>query len=195
MSTIRYRTTVSLLFLAFISLSEAFSQAVSIDSLETALAKHTQIDTAKVNLLNKLAYELHRRNPKKAISYAQQSQKMADQLNYPKGKAAGLWGMGMCYASTNRPLALTYYEQALRLAEQVNDQIGICTYLLAIGNANQVGQRQSQRRGIQQSFNDSHYPERPIYISKAAIQHRKQLGEKGAISRSSHQVSVIEREP
>lgn len=137
MSTIRYRTIASLLFLVFISLSEAFSQAVSIDSLETALAKHTQIDTAKVNLLNKLAYELHRRNPKKAISYAQQSQKIADQLNYPKGKAASLWGMGMCYASTNRPLALTYYEQALQLAEQVNDQIGICTYLLAIGNANQ----------------------------------------------------------
>lgn len=137
MSTMRYRTILSLLSITFFSLFSAFSQVYSIDSLEAVLAVHTRIDTTKVNLLNKLAYELHRRNPKKAMSYAKQSQKMADQLNYPEGKVAGLWTLGMSYHTTNKQLALSYYKQALHIAEQVNDQEGVCNYLLAIGNAAQ----------------------------------------------------------
>ncbi|MDD3039139.1 tetratricopeptide repeat protein [Bacteroides sp.] len=137
MDTIRNRAILSLLSFTFLSIFSAFSQFFPVDSLEVVLAGYTRTDTAKVNMLNKLAFELHRSNPKKAISYAEQSQKMADQLNYLEGKAASLWTMGMSYHTKDKQLALSYYKQALHIAEQVNDQTGICNYLLAIGNAAQ----------------------------------------------------------
>lgn len=136
MTTIRYRTILSLLSFTFLSISPAFSQFFPVDSLERVLASHTRIDTAKVNLLNKLAFELHRINPQKAILFSEQSRKMADQLNYSKGKAASLWTMGMSHPN-DKQLALSYYKQALHIAEQINDQTGICNYLLAIGNTSQ----------------------------------------------------------
>ena len=137
MDTIRNRAILSLLSFTFFSVFSAFSQFFPVDSLETVLASYTRIDTAKVNILNKLAFELHRSNPTKAIEYAKQSQKIADQLNYPEGKAACLWTMGMSYHTKDKQLALSYYKQALHIAEHVNDQTGICNYLLVIGNAAQ----------------------------------------------------------
>lgn len=134
MDTTRYKTILSLLFFTFSSLFSVYSQIANIDSLETVLANHTRMDTAKVNLLNKLAYELYAYDSKKGRSYAEQSLKMTDQLNYPEGKAAGLWAMGLSYNASNKKLALNYFKQALHIAEQVDDQAGICNYLMAIGN-------------------------------------------------------------
>lgn len=134
MYTIRYRAILSLLSFAFLSTFSGFSRSFPVDSLEAVLANHTRVDTAKVNLLNKLAYELYERDSEKGRSYAEQAQKMAEQLNYTEGKAAGLWTTGMSYYKNNKKLALNYYKQALHIAEQVNDQAGICKYLLSIGN-------------------------------------------------------------
>lgn len=135
MPIIRYKKIVPILSFALLSLFIAFPQTYnSVDSLKKVLVSHTHIDTSKVNLLNKLAYELHRLKPQEARLYAEQSRKMADQLNYPKGKATSLWNIGLSNYASNKQLALRYFKQALLLAEQVNDQEGICNYLLAIGN-------------------------------------------------------------
>lgn len=134
MGTIRYRAILSLLFFTFLSVFPVFSQFLPVDSLEAVLASHTRMDTAKVNLLNKLGFEIYVHDAEKAKLYAEQSQKLAEQLNYPEGKATGLWLVGLTYYKNNKQLALNYYNQALHIAEQVNDQAGICQYLLAIGN-------------------------------------------------------------
>ncbi len=120
------------------SLSSVFSQTPAIDHLNGTLNRHTQTDTAKVNLLNKLAYELFTYDVKQTKTYAEQSLTMAVQLNYPKGKATALWLVGMSCSTSDPQLSLTYYEQALKIAKQINDQAGISTYLMGIGIANKT---------------------------------------------------------
>lgn len=134
MNTIVYKIILLLPF-TFLSFLSAFSQTNPIDSLKTVLASHTHTDTVKVNLLNKIAYALFQRDPTQARLYAEQSQKMADQLNYPKGKAAGLWNMGMSYYRSDKNLVLNYSKKALLMAEQAKDQDGVAQYLLTIGIA------------------------------------------------------------
>src|SRR6476660_6720681 len=60
------------------------------DSLMAALRLHTQDDTAKVNLINGLAQETRRSNPKLADSLIETAIGLSDQLNYKKGKGKAL---------------------------------------------------------------------------------------------------------
>lgn len=99
--------------------------------MEKKLATHTYADTVRVNLLNKLGYELYAINADRAKAYAQEAQKIATGLNYPEGEAAGLWITGLTARNTPKT-ALEYFEKALDIAERVKDQTGICNYLLAI---------------------------------------------------------------
>lgn len=138
MNKIRYRTILCLLSLVFSSIFSILSYSSTIDSLETVLSKHAHIDTTKVNILNKLAYELYARDAKKAKIYVDQSRKIATQLNYPEGKAEALWVEGLISLKSDKKIARKHFEQALRIAEQVNDQKGICNYLMAIGNVAQI---------------------------------------------------------
>lgn len=115
-----------------------FSQTPVIEQLNDRLNRQTKADTAKVNLLNKLAYELYTYDTKKTKTYAEQSLTMAIQLNYPKGKAAALWLLGVSCIKNDPKLSLSYYEQAIKIARQINDQAGISNYLMAIGIANKA---------------------------------------------------------
>lgn len=118
------------LFILFF-LSTVSSQTPAIENLEKKLATHTYADTVRVNLLNKLGYELYAINADRAKAYAQEAQKIATGLNYPEGEAAGLWITGLTARNTPKT-ALEYFEKALDIAERVKDQTGICNYLLAI---------------------------------------------------------------
>ncbi|MEG1916205.1 MAG: tetratricopeptide repeat protein [Muribaculaceae bacterium] len=135
MNKIYNRTILCLLSLLFSI--QILSYASPVDSLETVLLNHANIDTAKVNILNKLAYELYARDAKKAKLYVSQSQNIATKLNYAEGKAATLWINGLIALKNDKAIALKYFEKALHIAEQVKDQKGICTYLMAIGNVTQ----------------------------------------------------------
>lgn len=153
MSTARYKIILSLLICIELSLSSVFSQTPVIDNLKSTLDRHIQTDTAKVNLLNKLAYELFTYDVKKTKKYAEQSLRMAIQLNYPKGKAAALCLVGMTYSKNDPNLSLTYYKQALQIAEQINDQSGISTYLMSIGIANKaVGNIEASNKAYDQAL-------------------------------------------
>jgi hypothetical protein len=60
------------------------------DSLMNVLRSHTQNDTAKVNLINGLAQETRRSNPKLADSLVETALRLSFQLNYKKGKGRAL---------------------------------------------------------------------------------------------------------
>lgn len=130
----RHKSILSLAGFIFFIMLPVFLQAATADSLKTILDKHKQMDTVKVNLLNKLAYQLLTADIEQAKLYVDQSQKLAIRLNYQQGKGTCLWIKGILSLQTNPHEALPLFKQALRIAEQENDKSGICTYLMAIGN-------------------------------------------------------------
>lgn len=134
MSTIHNRTILLIFLLIHFTAYTAFSQISAIDKLEKKLSEHASADTTKVNLLNKLGYELYANDKEKAESYANQALKIATQSGYPEGKAASLWIKGLVTMRDNKKAALQLFEEALHIAEQVNDKTGICNYLMAISN-------------------------------------------------------------
>ncbi|MEG0808225.1 MAG: tetratricopeptide repeat protein, partial [Alistipes sp.] len=130
--SMKIKIVATLITLLFVSTTSG--QNSKADSLETLLSTHTRIDTARVNLLNKLAYEEFMHNPQKAKSHAQESWKASSTLNYPKGKAASLWVSGLVCLKSDKREALNYFQKALAIAKQIEDKAGMCNYLTAIGN-------------------------------------------------------------
>lgn len=110
----------------------ANAQTPKIDSLEALLAKHKREDTAKVDLLNDLAYEIRLNDPQKARVLVEKSSELSSQCNYSKGKAAGLWVAGLIIVREDKKTARDYFQQALKIAEQIGDSKGICNYTIAI---------------------------------------------------------------
>lgn len=135
---IPYKIVVFIFICIEVSSTFAFAQNHTIDNLESKLNKHDQIDTSKVNLLNQLAYELFTYDAKRSKTYADQSLKMALELNYPQGEATALYLVGMSTSKKDPQLALTYYKQGLQIAQQINDQSRICSGWLNIGVVNKV---------------------------------------------------------
>src|SRR6185369_14231552 len=60
------------------------------DSIRNLLQSHPQEDTARVNLLNNLAFELRRTKPGATDSLIPLAIALADKLNYTKGKGYAL---------------------------------------------------------------------------------------------------------
>lgn len=152
MNTTQYKTTLLSILFTFCFSFIAISQTPSIEKLEEALNKHTRNDTTKVNLLIKLGYEIYTRDTKRAEECAKQAEKLSTQLNYPKGKAASLWITGL--TTNNVPKeALKYHEEALRMAEEINDRTGICYYLLAISSVQQrLGNAEASNQAIERGL-------------------------------------------
>ena len=128
------KSKVAILLLTVFFAYTVNAQKSKVDSLENILKKHYTNDTARVNILNKIAYLSYNNNSKKAKEYATQSGKLSDQLGYKKGKASSLWLTGLSYLGSDKKISLTYFQQALALSEEINDKQGIATYLIASGN-------------------------------------------------------------
>lgn len=113
---------------------QASGQNAKADSLETALKRYSKIDTTRVDLMNNLAYELYTSAPNKAKEYADEALKMGFSLKYHKGEATSLWITGLTLLRNDREKALDYFRNALKIAEAIDDKVGICNYQTAIGN-------------------------------------------------------------
>lgn len=134
MLPMKIRTKQILPFLILLFFTAANAQNLKIDSLEKALQNHTSVDITKADMLNDLAYRIYSQDVKKARAYAEWSGRIADHLDYLKGKAASLWIMGLTTIQHDNKKALDYFQKALGIAEKAGDKVGICNYLMAIGN-------------------------------------------------------------
>lgn len=123
---------------SFLFANATSSQNLVIDSLEILLKSHTRTDTAKVNLLNSLAYEIRTQDPLQAKAYARQAGELAGQLDYPEGEARSLWIIGVATIYNDKEGALDNFRKALEIADETGDKIGQCNYLIAIGNAEKL---------------------------------------------------------
>jgi tetratricopeptide (TPR) repeat protein len=93
----------------------------NLDSLKKALAS-AKNDTNKVWLLSDIAYAYHNTKPDSSIWYAQQSLKLSQNLNYPRGEARALINIANIIENYNFPKALETYLKALQICEQMGDQ-------------------------------------------------------------------------
>lgn len=142
-------TLVSLLLFAFV----ASGQSHEIDSLEKLLNKHPKADTARVNLLNVIAYRNYAINAQKAATYAKEAWDVSSKLDYPKGKAASLWVTGLIAIKSDKKQALEYFQKALKISEEIGDRAGACNYLISIGNIIQLlGDLKASNETLQRAF-------------------------------------------
>lgn len=92
------------------------SQNPLIDSLKSELANHPKNDSTKVNILNDLAFEFHRVDMNRTLSYLEKSEEILATIDYPKGKARGLYVRGVLhYMKSDYDLATSYVRNAIQV--------------------------------------------------------------------------------
>lgn len=121
-------TLLSILFL-----SNGYCQSEG-DSL-VALLKTSKEDTNRVNILNRLGWELLKKSElEKAFSYINEAKKLADNLDYKEGKALSVYLLGGYYfGKSNYQEALSFYLASLEQREEIGDKKGMSTSLNSIG--------------------------------------------------------------
>lgn len=132
MNLTKMRAGILLFLVMLLSITIANAQDLKVDSLENLIKKHPTEDTTRVNLLIEYARAIFEQDTEKAKPYAEQAGKMADRLNYPKGKAGSLWIIGLTSLKADKKIGIDYIEKALAMGEKAGDKVGICKYMMSI---------------------------------------------------------------
>jgi len=105
----------------------------AVDSL-LALVPKTTVDTAKINLLTKLAYMYHDIDTKKGINFGEQALNAAGKIGYKKGMFNAYNALGANYwAKYDFIKAQDYYGAGLKIAEESGDKLGAAHIFHNIG--------------------------------------------------------------
>ena len=124
-------STFLCLFLIMISLQ---AQQNQIDSLRTVLENHEVKDTTRVNLLNDLAFSCLNSDLAKSLEYLNESNALANDISYKKGKARSLYINGLVHSSkSNNEQAIELFEKSLVLYEEEGFESSISQCYAAIG--------------------------------------------------------------
>ncbi len=91
-------------------------------------------DSAKVNLLNDIGLRLFRAFPDITLNYGQQAVALAEQVDFPKGRAYAQKNIGLGYfVKGDRSKILDAWEQALQAFQESGDKVGESNILNNIG--------------------------------------------------------------
>lgn len=127
------RILILFMYLSIFIVDKTEAQTTKLDSLEQVLKLHDTEDTVKVNLLNEIAYVVYKSDFEKTRNYATLAGELADSLNFPKGKAQSLRLIGISFTNSDKAKALTYFQSALKINEDIDDKIGIIKCLRTLG--------------------------------------------------------------
>lgn len=87
-------------------------------------------DTARINAMLKESAGLFKTDPNKAIEIALQAKEQADKIDFKKGAAYALKNIGLGYYYQAKYVeTLDYWEQSLKMFEELQDDIGIANLL------------------------------------------------------------------
>jgi adenylate cyclase len=87
-------------------------------------------DTARVNALLQQSKDLFKTDPNKAIEIALKAKEEADKIDFKKGSAYALKNVGLGYYYQGKYVeTLDYWEQSLKMFEELKDDIGIANLL------------------------------------------------------------------
>jgi len=127
--------TLHLFLLTWMAIAMAHGQTSPTDSLVERL-KSTPEDTTRVNLLNKLSKSLQSNTPEMSLKYAQESNDLADKLDFVPGEALALKYIGMYYFRNSRYLeASDYWQKSYNAFAAIPDEIGMSNMLNNLGSA------------------------------------------------------------
>lgn len=151
-------TLLTVWFVCFTFLLHAGSKS---DSLQLLL-KGKLADTVRIDVLNKLSFELKNSDPSKAIDYALQAVELSEKVKRPKDIARSQHTTGtIYYIQANYPEALKHYLESLKYREQMNDSVNlakvynnIALVYYALDNANEALQYHFRSIAIKQKRND-----------------------------------------
>lgn len=108
--------------LLFTFLISSLKTQAGVDSLLQVL-KISKPDTNRVNVLNKLCWEIGIDDYDQAFKYGKQAEALAESLNWPKGVAAAYNNIGGLYQDVGElDTALYYYERSLEIRENLNNK-------------------------------------------------------------------------
>ena len=116
---------IAILQSVLLSLAVCTSTAASIssDTLNTSTEDRTLQDSVTVNILNEKAFANHLTIPDQSLVWAYDALALAKEIGYVKGEAQAMRQIGVvCWTQANYALALKYFIEGLKLAEQLNDQ-------------------------------------------------------------------------
>jgi len=103
------------------------------DSLKSLVKLH-QNDTAGVELLRKLSFQIQTTRPDSALLYAQQGVDLARKLSFKKGEADCMNRLGVVlWRNGKYDRALLFLLNSLKLREEINDRLGTLKSLSDIG--------------------------------------------------------------
>lgn len=86
-----------LLLTVFLGAPSLFAQNKKLDSLATFLRSHLLVDTIRVNALNELSQQYQWSNFYSSLQFAEEAQKLSEELKYEKGLAIAKYLKGHCY--------------------------------------------------------------------------------------------------
>src|ERR1044072_4098744 len=91
--------------------------------IEKEKIKNFEKDTAYINLLATFSSCFYEINPDSMLFYAQKAYRYAKNINHEKGEMESLCSMAYFYSLTgDYTQMLSFYQQALALAEKINDK-------------------------------------------------------------------------
>ncbi len=128
------RNLLLLLFVLLVSSSFTNAQTAAIDSLKQLLQSEKQ-DTNRVTLLYQLARQFTYLKPDTALSLFQEDVELSRKINFKRGEALCLRGVATVLENKgNYPAALATSLDALKIAEETNDDKNIGGYLSNISD-------------------------------------------------------------
>ena len=87
-------------------------------------------DTARINAMLKESTGLFKTDPNKAIEIALQAKEQADKIDFKQGAAYALKNVGLGYYYQGKYVeTLDYWEQSLKMFEELKDDLGIANLL------------------------------------------------------------------
>ncbi len=211
----RIKNILYLLCLLFFSIGVQ-SQNTVLDSLKNELSVHPQRDSTRVNLLNELAYMYHVKNLDKTTALIEESETIANAIDFKKGKARILLIKGKIQAAKSSfDVAFGFMQEAQQLYHRINYKPGISECFNAIGSlfydkgeqmlaienykkSISVNEEINNRKGISVSSNNigkayanlGNYTEALNYHNKA-LKISKEIGDEKRMSSSLNNIGTI----
>lgn len=107
----------------FLSLESLQAQTDEIDSLKNELVNHTEEDSLRVDILNRLCWKNRNTNFGQAIDYANEARQIAKKINYQDAIAQNYNFIGVVYRNLgDYQKAMGFYFEALKIAENIQNQ-------------------------------------------------------------------------
>ncbi|MEP7169200.1 MAG: tetratricopeptide repeat protein [Bacteroidota bacterium] len=163
----------------------SISKSNVIDSLQSVL-KTAKEDTAKVNILNGLAFEFRNNNPDTTIYFAKEALALATKLNYKLGIANSY--LNLSSVMTN----LGQFEEALK---NVNEAIVIYDQLLASEEFTSKSVILKQKARAYSNVGNIHFSQgnysEAMKENTASLEIRKEIGDKAGIASAYNNIGNI----